>query len=73
MKKPRSNFGMQGLRSEKEKYSIFSLARNAFTHHENWAQAWKSPDPKTESKLMSDGTIKKKLIKRLCSSGNIKN
>ena len=48
MKKPRSNFGMQGLRSEKEKYSIFSLARNAFTHHENWAQAWKSPDPKTE-------------------------
>jgi sarcosine oxidase subunit beta len=48
MKKPRSNFGMQGLRSEKEKYSIFSLARNAFTHHENWAQAWKSPEPKTE-------------------------
>ncbi|MFL2918324.1 MAG: sarcosine oxidase subunit beta family protein [Thalassobaculaceae bacterium] len=39
---------MQGLRSEKEKYSIFSLARNAFTHHENWAQAWKSPEPKTE-------------------------
>ena len=48
MKKPRSNFGMQGLRSEKEKYSIFSLARNAFTHHENWTQAWKSPEPKTE-------------------------
>ena len=48
MKKPRSNFGMLGLRSEKEKYSIFSLARNAFTHHENWAQAWKSPEPKTE-------------------------
>ena len=43
MKKPRINYGMQGLRSEKEKYSIFSLARNAFTHHENWAQAWKSP------------------------------
>ena len=47
MKKPRINYGMQGLRSEKEKYSIFSLVRNAFTHHENWAQAWKSPEPKT--------------------------
>ena len=55
MKKPRSNFGMQGLRSEKEKYSIFSLARNAFTHHENWAQAWKSPEPKTEYDIIIIG------------------
>lgn len=29
-----------------QKYSIFSLARNAVTGHRNWAQAWRSPEPK---------------------------
>jgi len=29
-------------------YSIFSLARNAFTHHKHWQQAWRSPELKTE-------------------------
>jgi heterotetrameric sarcosine oxidase beta subunit len=28
------------------KYSIFSLARNALTRHENWQRAWRSPAPK---------------------------
>ena len=28
------------------KYSIFSLARNALSHHENWQKAWRSPSPK---------------------------
>jgi sarcosine oxidase subunit beta len=28
------------------KYSIFSLARNAVSYHENWSAAWRSPDPK---------------------------
>ncbi|MDX1515074.1 MAG: sarcosine oxidase subunit beta family protein [Gammaproteobacteria bacterium] len=28
------------------KYSIFSLARNALTRHRDWAQAWRSPEPK---------------------------
>ena len=28
------------------KYSIFSLARNALRHHENWPLAWRSPTPK---------------------------
>ncbi|MDP6708558.1 MAG: sarcosine oxidase subunit beta family protein [Alphaproteobacteria bacterium] len=28
------------------KYSIFSLARNAFSYHENWQAAWRSPEPK---------------------------
>ena len=28
------------------KYSIFSLARNALTRHENWQRAWRSPTPK---------------------------
>ena len=31
----------------KNKYSIFSLARNAVTHHQNWSQAWRSADPKS--------------------------
>ena len=30
----------------KNKYSIFSLARNAVTNHQNWSQAWRSTDPK---------------------------
>ena len=28
------------------KYSIFSLARNARSHHERWPLAWRSPEPK---------------------------
>ena len=28
------------------RYSIFSLARNALSHHRNWPQAWRSPEPK---------------------------
>jgi sarcosine oxidase subunit beta len=28
------------------KYSIFSLARNALSYHENWPRAWRSPQPK---------------------------
>ncbi len=27
-------------------YSIFSLVRNAFSYHENWTEAWRSPDPR---------------------------
>ena len=30
------------------KYSIFSLARNAFTRHEHWPQAWRSPAPRAQ-------------------------
>jgi len=32
----------------KNKYSIFSLARNSVTNHENWSEAWRSPQPKTK-------------------------
>ena len=28
------------------RYSIFSLARNALTGHRNWTQAWRSPEPR---------------------------
>jgi len=30
------------------KYSIFSLARNALTAHQNWPRAWRSPQPRPE-------------------------
>ncbi len=30
------------------KYSLFSLIRNSFTHHENWPRAWRSPQPRGE-------------------------
>lgn len=29
-----------------QKYSIFSLARNALSYHEKWDKAWRSPEPK---------------------------
>lgn len=29
-----------------KKYSIFSLARNSLSYHENWEKAWRSPEPK---------------------------
>jgi sarcosine oxidase subunit beta len=29
-----------------QRYSIFSLARNALTGHQNWSEAWRSPEPK---------------------------
>ena len=31
-----------------QKYSIFSLARNALSYHKDWEQAWRSPEPKAE-------------------------
>ena len=32
----------------KNKYSIFSLIKNSFSYHENWQQAWRDPEPKTD-------------------------
>ncbi len=31
-----------------KRYSIFSLARNAVSHHQDWQAAWRSPDPAAE-------------------------
>lgn len=31
-----------------KKYSVFSLARNALSHHEHWPRAWRSPAPGRE-------------------------
>ena len=32
----------------RNKYSIFSLIKNALSYHENWQRAWKDPAPKKE-------------------------
>jgi sarcosine oxidase subunit beta len=38
------------------RYSIFSLARNALLgHHEDWPQAWRSPEPKSEYEVVIVG------------------
>ena len=31
-----------------QRYSVFSLIRNAFSYHEKWQQAWRSPEPKRQ-------------------------
>ena len=30
------------------RYSVFSLARNALAYHEDWPEAWRSPEPRPE-------------------------
>src|SRR5581483_12309377 len=32
----------------KQVYSIFTLVRNALNYHQDWQEAWRSPDPKPE-------------------------
>ena len=39
----------------KNKDSIFRLARNAVSYHQNWSQAWRSPDPKPAYDAIIDG------------------
>jgi len=36
------------MHKKPKKYSIFSLIKNAFSYHENWQPAWRSPEPKIE-------------------------
>lgn len=42
------NRGVQGLPSGKARYSIFSLARNAMSYHQEWQRAWRAPEPKSQ-------------------------
>ena len=39
----------------KNKYSIFSLIKNAFSSHENWQRAWRDPEPKKEYDIIIVG------------------
>ena len=41
----------------KNKYSIFSLIKNAFSYHENWQRAWRDPEPKKEYDAIIIGEI----------------
>lgn len=45
-------FCQQGTTSNRlyklNRYSIFSLLRNALSYHHNWQQAWRSPSPKRD-------------------------
>src|SRR5690349_25047340 len=34
------------LSSAMNRYSVFSLARNALTGHRDWGEVWRSPEPK---------------------------
>ena len=36
------------MNNKPSRYSIVSLVRNAFSYHQNWQQAWRSPEPKRE-------------------------
>ena len=35
-----------------QKYSIFSLIKNAFSNHQNWDVAWRDPQPKKEKRVV---------------------
>lgn len=37
------------------KFSVFSLARNALSHHKDWPRHWRSPDPKPEYEVVIVG------------------
>ena len=39
----------------KNKYSFFTLLKNAFSYHENWEKAWKDPEPKKEYEVVIIG------------------
>ena len=32
----------------KKRYSIFALIKNSLSYHENWQQAWRDPEPKSQ-------------------------
>ena len=38
-----------------QKFSIFSLARNALTRHANWQRQWRSPEPKKSYEIVIVG------------------
>jgi sarcosine oxidase subunit beta len=37
------------------RYSLFSLVRNALSHHEGWPQAWRSPEPRRRYQVVVVG------------------
>ncbi len=45
----------RSLTLKENKYSFFSLAKNAFSKHKNWPQAWRSTEPKPEYDIIVVG------------------
>src|SRR4051794_12292403 len=41
--------------SMKQAYSIFTLVRNALNYHQDWQEAWRSPEPKREYDVLIIG------------------
>src|SRR6201999_4671215 len=39
----------------KQVYSIFTLVRNALNYHQDWQEAWRSPEPKPEYDVLVIG------------------
>ncbi len=39
--------GLRGLPGGKQRYSLFSLVKNALSYHQDWQKAWRSPEPKS--------------------------
>src|SRR3954466_8493951 len=39
----------------KQAYSIFTLVRNALNYHQDWQEAWRSPEPKREYDVLIIG------------------
>ena len=37
------------------RYSVFSLARNALSHHAGWPRAWRSPEPRRQYRVVVVG------------------
>ena len=44
------------IKNFKQKYSIFSLARNSLSYHKNWNKAWRSPNPKKNYDIIINAT-----------------
>jgi len=40
--------GIKALTGRQKRYSVFSLAKNASSYHQNWQQAWRHAEPKPE-------------------------
>jgi len=53
----------------KNKYSIFSLIKNAFSYHENWQRAWRDPEPKKEYDAIIIGGIGSNKVREYYGNG----
>ena len=40
--------GIKAVTGKQKRYSVFSLAKNASSYHQNWQQAWRHAEPKPE-------------------------